>query len=456
MSAAAAGIVASTTRAPSRSSSADPGLGGVARLGLAAVAEIRRPPQQPDREPVETGLGHAAARRAPTRGARRRRPSAPSARRCRATGTSGKMPSSGSRPQRGFSPTVPQAADGQPDRAAGVGADPEVDEPGGERGGVAGRGAARRPARVERVVHRPVPRVRAEHAPRELGQVRLADDDRTGVEHALDDASRGASGRGRRRSRAVGRADAGRVDQVLDEQRATGERPVGGAAQRLVEPGDGGVDGRRRRSHPGAVAHGHQRHALDLDLRPRDHERRDLDERRRRPRLAEDLLPHRVDERPVVDVGQEDGHLDDVRERAPAGGEHGAHVLEHAARLRHDVVAADELAPLVDGDDARDEQEAARLDRVREVRDRLGLAGDAELTTHRLDPPSAVARRSACSRISVSVCRGVSASGSTRSSISGRPRPQASASSKPAAKSSVRSTTRRGRRRPARARRSPG
>ena len=81
------------------------------------------------------------------------------------------------------------------------------------------------------------------------------------------------------------------------------------------------------------------------------------------------------------DVGEVDGHLDDVGERAAAGGEHGAHVLEHAARLGDDVVTADELALLVDGDDAGDEEEAARLDGVREVRDRLGLAGDPQLTT---------------------------------------------------------------------------
>ncbi len=52
-------------------------------------------------------------------------------------------------------------------------------------------------------------------------------------------------------------------------------------------------------------------------------------------------------------------------------------------RLRDDVVAADELPLLVDGNDAGDEQEPARLDGVREVRDRLGLAGDAELSAHR-------------------------------------------------------------------------
>ena len=60
--------------------------------------------------------------------------------------------------------------------------------------------------------------------------------------------------------------------------------------------------------------------------------------------------------------------------------------VEHAAGLRHDVVAADELAPLVDGDDAGDEEEAVRLDGVGEVRDRLRLTGNAILTTHWLPP----------------------------------------------------------------------
>ena len=230
---------------------------------------------------------------------------------------------------------------------------------------------------MQRVVHGAVPRVGAEHAPGELGQVAPCPTTTAPASSArcttVACAVRHVVGVD---PRAVRRADAGRVDQVLDEQRAPGERPVGGAAQRLVEPGDRGVVGGSR--HAGST-----RHALDLDLRARDHERRDLDERRGRPGLAEHLLPHRVDERPVVHVGQVDGHLDDVRERAAAGREHGAHVLEHAARLRDDVVAADELAPLVDGDDAGDEQEAARLDGVREVRDRLGLAGDPELPARR-------------------------------------------------------------------------
>ena len=66
----------------------------------------------------------------------------------------------------------------------------------------------------------------------------------------------------------------------------------------------------------------------------------------------------------------------------PPAAEHGAHVLEDAPGLRHDVVAADELASLVDGDDAGDEEEPARFDRVREVRDRLRLPCYSKLTAH--------------------------------------------------------------------------
>ena len=96
---------------------------------------------------------------------------------------------------------------------------------------------------MERVVNGAVPRVDAENAPGELGQVGLADDDGAGVERALDD--RRVRGRDvvAVDARAVGRPDPGGVDQVLDEQRAPCERPVGGAEQRLVEPGDRGVEG---------------------------------------------------------------------------------------------------------------------------------------------------------------------------------------------------------------------
>ena len=65
----------------------------------------------------------------------------------------------------------------------------------------------------------------ADHAPRELGEMRLADEHGTGVEQPLD--------RGRRPLgdvvgidlRAVRGTDAGRVEEILHGERAAGERP---------------------------------------------------------------------------------------------------------------------------------------------------------------------------------------------------------------------------------------
>ena len=117
-----------------------------------------------------------------------------------------------------------------------------------------------------------------------------------------------------------------------------------------------------------------QRDGLDLDAGARDDEGGDLDERRGRPRVAEHLLAHGVDHRPVGDVGEVHGDLDHVGERASSRGEDVPHVGEHLARLRDDVVPADELAPLVDGDDPAHEQQIAGDHRVGEVGDGLGRA----------------------------------------------------------------------------------
>src|SRR4029078_13736666 len=76
---------------------------------------------------------------------------------------------------------------GEADDAAVVGPDPEIAEAARDRRGVAARGAARGAARPGRVVHGAVPLVRSEHAPGELGEVRLADDDGPGVATAMDD-----------------------------------------------------------------------------------------------------------------------------------------------------------------------------------------------------------------------------------------------------------------------------
>ena len=114
---------------------------------------------------------------------------------------------------------------GQPDRAAGIGAEAELAEPGRERRRVAARRAAGRAPRQAGVLHRAVPGVLARDAPRELVQVRLADDDRARGDESLD-GRRGAVGHVIGVDvRAVGRADAGGVDQVLDEQRPPVQRP---------------------------------------------------------------------------------------------------------------------------------------------------------------------------------------------------------------------------------------
>src|SRR5438477_12927367 len=67
---------------------------------------------------------------------------------------------------------------------------------------------------------------------------------------------------------------------------------------------------RRWRSSAGPGRRSARQHgdALDLDLRARYRQLADLDQRARRPRVAEDLLTDRIDLRPVVDVGEKDRH----------------------------------------------------------------------------------------------------------------------------------------------------
>ena len=111
------------------------------------------------------------------------------------------------------------------DRAAGVRAERELAEAGCERGRRAARRAAGRLPGMRGVVARSVPLAVAEHAPRELGQVRLADHDRTGVEQTLD-GDRGAIGNVLGiEARAVRRAHAGGVEEILDRERPARERP---------------------------------------------------------------------------------------------------------------------------------------------------------------------------------------------------------------------------------------
>src|SRR6185312_15914527 len=102
----------------------------------------------------------------------------------------------------------------QPDGGAGVGAQRELAETGGEGRGGACRRAARGLSGMSRVETRSVELVRPEDAPRELGQVRLADDDRAGVDQALDHRRGAARDVIAIQTRAVRRPDTGRVDEV--------------------------------------------------------------------------------------------------------------------------------------------------------------------------------------------------------------------------------------------------
>ena len=146
-------------------------------------------------------------------------------------------------------------------------------------------------------------------------------------------------------------------------------------------------------------------------------------------RVAEDLLPHRVDLRAVVDVGEVHRHLDDVLEAAARLVEHHAHVGEHLPRLRRDVFAAHERPVPVDTHQAGDEEQLACNHSVCVVRDRLGQPICPDLTPGHL--------AAACS--SLSRTRGLICSGSTGSSSSaGSPEPRARSNA--ASKSAVRST----------------
>ena len=225
----------------------DPALGLVARLRRASVPDLRRLAEQPDRQPGETRLRDVAPRqhrpeRGDVRDRARHRADRVERRAEREDAVRRDQP-----PPR-LEPDDVAGSGGQPDRAAGVGAEREIAETGSQRRGVAARGAAGRPSRVDGVVHGAVPLVRPQHPPRELREVRLADDHGTGVERALD---------GRRMPlgdvlgvhvRAVRRPDARRVDQILDDQPPSGEWAADRAAQRVVE--------RRDRRVPGIAAHG--------------------------------------------------------------------------------------------------------------------------------------------------------------------------------------------------------
>ena len=135
----------------------------------------------------------------------------------------------------------PAAGGRQADGAAGVRRQRRGRETGRERRRVAAGRAAGRPARMHWVLHRPVAGVLARDAPRELVQVRLADDDGARRHEALH------RGRAARRHvirvdlRAVGRADPGGVDQILDEQPRAVQRS--GPRRLRLDLGDDRVPG---------------------------------------------------------------------------------------------------------------------------------------------------------------------------------------------------------------------
>ena len=193
VSAGGPGISASTTRAPSDSSRSGPGLGCVARLRLAAVGEIGRARSSPTVRPRSRGSGtgrpvstdHTAATSSTERAIG---PTVSN------DGQSGTHPVDRDRAVPRLQADDLAGGGGQPHRAARVRADPEVAEPGRDRGRVAARRAARRQPGSHRVVHGPVPLVRPEHAPGELREVRLPDDDGAGVEQRARRRSRCRSG----------------------------------------------------------------------------------------------------------------------------------------------------------------------------------------------------------------------------------------------------------------------
>src|SRR5262249_38749354 len=101
-------------------------------------------------------------------------------------------------------------------------------------------------------------------------------------------------------------------------------------------------------------------------------------ERRRRAGGPEERLPERIDTRAVVDIGEVDAHLHDVARRAAGRLQDASELVEDEPRLLDGVVAADEDALRIDGEDARNEDEASGAYRVGGVR-QLRAAGNTDL-----------------------------------------------------------------------------
>ena len=116
------------------------------------------------------------------------------------------------------------------DGAAGVGGETERNEAGRERRRVAARRSGGRVAGAGGVQALAERRVGRGDAARELVQVRLAEDDRAGVDDALDCRCRALRDAVAEDRRAEGRAEAGRVPAVLRRERHAGERSGRGGA----------------------------------------------------------------------------------------------------------------------------------------------------------------------------------------------------------------------------------
>ena len=199
MSPGGSGISVSTTRAPSASSRST-------YCSAARFSGSAGPPtdggrvSSPTRQPGEPRRGHrrAGEHRPHQRDLRDR--ARHRARPCRRSGTSGNTPSTGIRPQLGLSPTTPQQAAGQADRAARVGAEPEVAEARGEGGGIAARRAAGRAAGLRRVLDGAVPGFWLVTPQANSCRFALPTSDRARREQPLDGRAPSGPGRGRRRS----------------------------------------------------------------------------------------------------------------------------------------------------------------------------------------------------------------------------------------------------------------
>ena len=134
----------------------------------------------------------------------------------------------------------PAAGGGDPDRAARVGSERCVREPGGECGGRAAAGAAGRPSGRDRVGNRAEVRVLGGDAVGELVQVRLADVHVAGALEAHDRLGAPLGHVVGEEDRPVGRGQPGGVEEILDRE----PKPIGLAD--LVRPRE------KNRVHGGA------------------------------------------------------------------------------------------------------------------------------------------------------------------------------------------------------------